>query len=120
MNKNLSKAVLVAAFFFGASATTTVVDADSFVTDVSSYQGVINYKAHRFNGVIIKAGGGEGVNGNYVNPYVGAQQAEARREGIQHGFYYYLTSHVSPEQQAHQFYNILGKEDEYSGKRRCP
>ncbi|WP_419154314.1 GH25 family lysozyme [Weissella viridescens] len=111
MNKNLSKAVLVAAFLFGTGLGVVDGHADSYVTDVSSYQGVINYKANGFNGVIIKAGGGEGTGGNYINPYVGAQQAEARREGIQHGYYYYLTSHLSPEQQARQFYNILGPED---------
>lgn len=111
MNKNLSKVVLVAAFLFGATLLPMTTHADSFVTDVSSHQGVINYKANGFNGTIIKAGGGEGTSGNYINPYVRAQSVEAEREGIQHGYYYYLGSQFSPEQQARQFYNILGTED---------
>lgn len=83
------------------------VSADSFGTDVSSHQGVIAYKANGFQWAHIKLTEGT----NYVNPYVTAQEAQAKREKIPYGFYIYLKSAESPEAQARFAYRMLGKAD---------
>ncbi|QOD85769.1 hypothetical protein IE337_06080 [Weissella viridescens] len=111
MLKKLRRIMQLLVMVFSWFNLVQTAQADSFVTDVSSYQGVMNYRANGFTGVIIKAGGGEGASGNYINPYVGAQESQAKKEKIHYGFYYYLGSAFSPEEQARQFYNILGKAD---------
>lgn len=81
------------------------VNADVRGTDVSSHQGVINYKANGFNFAFVKATEGTG----YVNPYLNAQTVQADKERIPQGAYhYYRTDGGTPEQQARYFINTIG------------
>lgn len=106
MNRKLVTALALSGAVF-CVASNTNASADMIGTDVSSHQGLINYKANGFNFSLIKATEGLG----YVNPYLTAQSVQAEKEGILQGAYhYYRTDAGTPEAQANYFVNTIGKD----------
>lgn len=108
MNKTTKALLLATSAFAGVTMAIAGTDAsaDMIGTDVSSHQGLINYKANGFDFALVKATEGTG----YVNPYLTAQSVQAEKEGILQGAYHYYRTgaHGTPEQQAQFFINSVG------------
>ncbi|MBY6898086.1 GH25 family lysozyme [Clostridium botulinum] len=78
--------------------------------DISMHNGTVNFSAVKSSGcniVIIKAT--EGVD--YVDPYLNQHYNGAKAQGLNIGFYHFMSEKTSPTQQAIDFWNaIKGKQ----------
>ncbi|MBO0571840.1 GH25 family lysozyme [Clostridium botulinum] len=78
--------------------------------DISMHNGTVNFSAVKSSGcniVIIKAT--EGVD--YVDPYLNQHYNGAKAQGLNIGFYHFMSEKTSPTQQAVDFWNtIKGKQ----------
>lgn len=78
------------------------------VSDVSRWQGTINWDEFRkhIDAVVIKASGADG--GLYVDGMLRRNRDEARRVGVPRWYYHYKGAGTSPEAQAEHFIRAIG------------